>query len=52
MGKWEDAVKDYEVLLKETPENEEAKNGVSEARKHLGKDGTEGEGEANAIVPS
>jgi len=35
LGNWESAVGDYEILRKETPEDEEVIKGLSEAQKQL-----------------
>ncbi|KAJ0260728.1 Uncharacterized protein HA466_0039910 [Hirschfeldia incana] len=35
LGNWESAIKDYEMLRKETPEDEEVIRGLSEAQKQL-----------------
>nr|AII30321.1 tetratricopeptide repeat-containing protein [Cardamine hirsuta] len=35
LGNWELAIGDYEILLKETPEDEEVSRGLSEAQKQL-----------------
>lgn len=35
IGKWELAVADYEILKKETPEDEEVTRGLSEAQQQL-----------------
>lgn len=35
LGNWESAIRDYEILSKETPEDEEVIRGLSEAQEQL-----------------
>ena len=35
LGNWESAIKDYEILRKETPEDEEVIRGLSETKEQL-----------------
>lgn len=35
LGNWDSAIGDYEILRKETPEDEEVTRGLSEAQKQL-----------------
>ncbi|XVF15166.1 hypothetical protein REPUB_Repub09cG0126800 [Reevesia pubescens] len=37
LGKWEASIQDYEILQRETPDNEEVKRGLSEAQMQLKK---------------
>lgn len=37
LEKWEASIQDYEILLKETPEDEEVSRALSEARQQLKK---------------
>lgn len=47
LERWEASIQDYEILLQETPENEEVKRSLLEAqaclRKRLGRDAEEAE---------